>query len=118
MTDNAASANASDRPMIFVLCVNAWRGGVKLVAHCPASPAKPPHAGAPPSRDITQGEKRRFYKHNFDLDAAAKPVSTQETLNWRAFSVGGQPMPPPAMTSKGRAIVLRFTRKIFLVGWR
>src|SRR5262249_2481123 len=26
--------------------------------------------------------------------AAAEPVNTQETLNWRAFSVGGQPRPP------------------------
>jgi hypothetical protein len=42
-----------------------------------------------PSRDTAQGEKRRFYRHNFDLGAAAEPASTQETLNWQAFSVGG-----------------------------
>jgi hypothetical protein len=33
--------------------------------------------------------------------AAAKPVSTQEALNWRAFSVGGQPMPPQRWPAKG-----------------
>ena len=42
-----------------------------------------------PSRDTAQGEKRRFYGHNCDFGAAAEPVGMQETLNWRAFSVGG-----------------------------
>jgi hypothetical protein len=55
-----------------------------------------------PSRDTAQGEKRRFYKHNFDLGAAAKPVSKQETPNWQAFSVGGQIDATAAMASKGR----------------
>src|SRR5262249_17375426 len=49
-----------------------------------------------PSRESTKGEKRRFYKHNFDLGAAAKLVSRQETLNWRAFCVGGQSTPTAA----------------------
>jgi hypothetical protein len=54
-----------------------------------------------PSRDTAQGEKHRFYAHNFDLGAAAKPVSKQKTLNWQAFSVGGQPMPPQRWPAKG-----------------
>jgi hypothetical protein len=39
--------------------------------------------------DTAQGDKPRFYEQNFDLGAAAEPASTQETLNWQAFSVGG-----------------------------
>ena len=33
------------------------------------------------SRDTAQRKKRRLYKHNLDLGAAAKPVSRQQTLN-------------------------------------
>jgi hypothetical protein len=41
--------------------------------------------------------------------AATEPVSTEETLNWRAFSVGGQPTPPQRWPANG----LRFTGEIF-----
>src|SRR5262245_29452596 len=43
--------------------------------------------------------------------AVAEPVSTQETLNWRGFSVGGQPRPPQGWPAKGGR--LRFTGEIF-----
>ena len=73
------------------------------------------------SRDTAQGEKRRFYKHNFDLGAAAKLVSRQETLNWRAFCVGGQSTPTAAKggNAQWRTAIhprdggLRFTGEIF-----
>jgi hypothetical protein len=65
------------------------------------------------SRDTAQGKKCRFYKHNFDLGPAAKPVSTQETLNWGAFSVSGQPMPPQLWPGAMHNGGLRFTGEIF-----
>ena len=72
------------------------------------------HVGKPRfSRDTAQGEKRRFYKHNFDLGPAAKPVSTQETLNWGAFSVSGEPMPPQRWPGAMHNGGLRFTGEIF-----
>ena len=33
--------------------------------------------------------------------AAAEPFGMRETLNWRAFSVGGQPTPPQGWPAKG-----------------
>ena len=72
------------------------------------------HVGKPRfSRDTAQGEKRRFYKHNFDLGPAAKPVSTQETLNWGAFSVSRSTIATAAMARGRHNGGLRFTGEIF-----
>src|SRR5215471_9923135 len=48
-----------------------------------------------PSRDTAQGEKHRFYRHNFDLGAAAEPFLAGIFRRWATDATAG-------MASKGR----------------